>query len=273
MNLYERGHFLVRAWRYRLWGESFGISFLRSLDLRHKTVVDIGANRGIYSYWMHSQVGAKGQVIAFEPQPELAAYLHNLKAGFGLNTLQIAEVGLSSKPGELTLRRPQNHWGNASFEWHQNRVGGLDFIQSPVTTLDRHFADGLSAPISFIKCDVEGHEFHVFRGARQIFTRDRPTLLFECSHPDVPDCPVFNDLRGLDYEGFCFTNQGLASVSEYRNLYSQLHKRAKRDFVFLPKEQCESYFAKAFEKNIVATARLGWKPQATRMGIEPMSPG
>ena len=37
--------------------------------------VDVGANKGSYTFWMRRAVGAGGRVHAFEPQPELAAYL------------------------------------------------------------------------------------------------------------------------------------------------------------------------------------------------------
>ena len=68
MNIVEKAHFLHRAWRYRLRGDKFGVSFLRTRNLAGKTAVDIGAHRGVYSYWMHKQVGTRGSVIAFEPQ-------------------------------------------------------------------------------------------------------------------------------------------------------------------------------------------------------------
>lgn len=237
MNLYDRLHFLVRAWRYRLRGEKFGIAYLRSQELKNKTVVDIGANRGIYSYWMHCQVGPAGRVVAFEPQPELASYLKDLRSCFGLQQLEIAECGLSSQAGELTLRRPKGHWGGASFDRFQDRTADVDIIKTPVTTLDSYFAKHSAGPVSFIKCDVEGHEYEVFRGAANILNQDRPELLFECSHKNTPDVPVFTYLKSLGYAGYCFYRDGFAPVSEYRALFNQLDKRARRDFVFIPREK------------------------------------
>lgn len=239
MNLYDRLHFLVRAWRYRLRGEKFGIAYLRSRDLKNKTAVDIGANRGIYSYWMHRQVGSEGRVVAFEPQPELASYLTDLRQSFGLKQLEIVESGLSSQAGELTLRRPKGHWGGASFDRFQDRIDGIDMIKTPVTTLDSYFASNPSQPVSFIKCDVEGHEYEVFRGAGRILSEDRPELLFECAHKNTPDVPVFTYLLSLGYEGYCFYRDGFAPVSEYRSLFNQLDKRALRDFVFVPREKSQ----------------------------------
>ena len=235
VNLYQRMEFLVRAWKYRISGEKFGLSFVRNSDLADQTVLDIGANRGIYSYWLHQQVGAKGRVFAFEPQPELAAQLGALKSAFGLAQLEVVSSGVSSECGELQLRRPRGHWAGASFERFKTGRDDVEVIRTPVTTLDQYFANRTGGPIRFIKCDVEGHELDVFRGAANILATDRPDLLFECTDRDVPDCPVFTYLNTLGYVGYCFAQRDFAPVSEYRSL--QLHKRAQRDFVFLPRER------------------------------------
>ena len=238
MNLYQRMEFLVRAWRYRVSGEKFGVSFVLNSDLANQTVVDIGANRGIYSYWLHQQVGASGRVFAFEPQPELVDQLTSLRSSFGLQQMEVVGCGLSSACGELKLRRPKGHWAGASFDRFQVGSNDVDVIPTPVTTLDQFFAKRTDSPVRFIKCDVEGHEYEVFRGASRILANDRPELLFECTDRNVPDCQVFTYLNSLGYEGYCFAQQGLAPVGEYRSL--KLHKRALRDFVFLPRERAQS---------------------------------
>ena len=67
------GHanFLHRAWRYRLRTERDELAYMRSLDLAGRTLVDIGAHRGLYSYWMSKAAGRRGRVVSFEPQPEM----------------------------------------------------------------------------------------------------------------------------------------------------------------------------------------------------------
>ena len=41
---------------------------MMGLHLKGATVLDIGANKGIYCFWMMRAVGPSGNVIAFEPQ-------------------------------------------------------------------------------------------------------------------------------------------------------------------------------------------------------------
>lgn len=237
MNLLRRAHFLHRAWRYRMRSERFGVAFLRSRDLRGRTAVDIGANQGIFSYWMCQCVGPQGRTIAFEPQPELADHLHELRRDFSLNQLEIVEAGLSSTSGELTLRRPKDFWGGASFEGGTEDDGTCDLIRVRIMKLDDYLAGHADRPIAFIKCDVEGHERHVFQGGQRILTEDRPDLLFECHMAADPACEVFSYLRSLDYSGFCFVGQGFAPVADFPALRPNLHKRALQDFVFVPRER------------------------------------
>jgi FkbM family methyltransferase len=234
MNLFARLHFLHRAWRYRLRSEKFGMSFLLSRDLARKTAVDIGAHWGIYAYWMHKKVGPEGRVVAFEPQPELSAHLAQLRDCFRLDRLENAQLGLSSVIAERQLARPKAHWGGASLE---DLSCDVDWITIQVTTLDRYFGNHDARPVSFIKCDVERHEYDVFRGGATILKEDRPDLLFECHDAGKPECKVFSYLNGLDYEGFCFFRNGFAPVSEYRSIRHLMHKKALVDFVFVPKER------------------------------------
>src|SRR5213593_3081462 len=112
VNLFDRWHFLHRAWRYRLRTERDELRYVLAQDLAGLTAVDAGANRGVYSYWMHRRAGARGgRVVAFEPQPELARDLHAMKQAFHLDQLTVVCAGLSSHLGTSQLIRPKNHWG------------------------------------------------------------------------------------------------------------------------------------------------------------------
>lgn len=239
MNLFERLLFLHRVWRYRLRSEPFCISYLLSRDLAGTTALDVGANRGLYSYWMHKKVGGTGQVIAFEPQPELLTYLHSVRKAFSLERLTIEPLGLSSSPGELTLARPRDHWGGASVEWKASP--DVDLLRIEVTTIDDYCAAHVQGRVGFIKCDVEGHERHVFEGARRILREDQPDLLFECHDARNPQCEVFRFLEQQGYDGFCFSRRGLAPVADYASLRDSLHRRALTDFVFMPRARSAAF--------------------------------
>jgi FkbM family methyltransferase len=230
MRFLDRLHMYHRVWRYRLVSERDELSFVLSRDLRGATVVDIGANRGIYSYWLHRKVGPQGRVIAFEPQPELAQWLTDFKRSFGLSQLEIVGQGLSSACGESTLVRPRQHWGAASLE--RTSAADCDVLHIPLTTLDHFFSDARYGPVRLIKCDVEGHEDSVFRGGARLLARDHPDLLFEYKDPLVSSGSTFPLLQELGYRGYFFFRRRLVPLSRYHELRPQI-KHPYLNFVFM----------------------------------------
>ena len=233
MRLFDRLHALHRFWRYRLRTERDELRFLLSRDLRGGTVVDAGANRGSYSYWMHKAVGAQGNVVAFEPQPELTTYLQDLRNTFGLKRLTIVPAGLSSHREQTQLVRPRNHWGAASL--HIAATDGTDIVPVTLTTLDDYFANSDLRPIRFIKCDVQAHELEVFRGGERVLREDRPELLFEAYDTLIDDGELVSFLEGLGYEGFFLFEGKLTPMSRLAELRPKLPRRAKFfNYIFLP---------------------------------------
>jgi FkbM family methyltransferase len=125
-----------RCWRYRFKSEAPSIRFVRRANLAGSTLIDIGANKGIYSIYMSRAAGTNGRVIAFEPQPELKRHLQSVQDQFALANLRTEAIGLSSKAGSLMLRRRNAGSGGAGF--HHEQDPGLEEISVPVTTLDAY---------------------------------------------------------------------------------------------------------------------------------------
>jgi len=202
LGIYEHAHMLHRAWRYRLNTERDELRYLRSLNLRASTCVDIGANTGIYTYWMLKQAGRSGRVVAFEPQPEMVEHLERFKRSFRAGNLEIVAKGLSSEPGAATLRRDMGHLGGASVARGDDY--GDSGVEIGLTTLDAFFGQSTRGRVGFIKCDVEGHEHEVVRGGAALLARDEPTLLVECHDALVRGTTLFDDLSSIGYRAFFF---------------------------------------------------------------------
>ncbi|MFK7884609.1 MAG: FkbM family methyltransferase [Phycisphaerales bacterium] len=200
LGVIDHAHFLHRAWRYRLRTEKQELAYVRSIRLVGRTVIDIGAHRGIYSYWLREAVGPTGRVVSFEPQPEMIAELKKFKASFRANNMEIVESGLSDTPGSATLNRIGDHTGGASLEHNQDP--NATTFSVPVTTLDAYLGARDLGPVALIKCDVEGHERAVFRGATRTLTEDRPVMLFECHDQHAREGGVFEDLKQFGYKGW-----------------------------------------------------------------------
>ena len=202
LSFYEKLHMVHRCWRLRFKSEVPDIRYIREAALAGSTLIDIGANKGVFSIYMSRAAGPRGKLLAFEAQPELGDHLRGVKQGFALDNMTIVNKGLSSMPGTLTMRRSKAGAGTASF--HSKAAPGLDEIEIPVITLDDYISEHQVGPVSFIKCDVEGHELEVFRGAQKLLERDMPTLLFECHDSEAERGELFSFLTGLGYEGYFF---------------------------------------------------------------------
>jgi len=197
MNWYDKQHMRYRFLRYRYKSERPSILYLLGSDLEGRTLLDVGANRGIYSYYMSKKAGAHGAVFAFEPLPEMTEHLTALKDAFRLNNLTVVTEGLSSVPGVAQVGP-----GGGIVEDSPAPVSGA--VDVRLTTLDDYFENSRHRPVSFIKCDVEGHELEVFKGGEKILRQDKPVLLFECDHDHAEQGELFSYLTGLDYDGFFY---------------------------------------------------------------------
>ena len=207
---------IVRAWRYRLGTDRREIGFMRRNLAPGDTAVDIGAHRGAYSYWMHQAVAPHGRVVCFEPQPQLAEHLNRMKAMLPMERLEVVNLALSSRRGEMTLAVPQGGSSlGATLESGMLKGPHILYLVG-VTTLDDFF--GPDTKVRFIKCDVEGHEFDVFRGGERLLRSHHPILLFECEdrHQRRQEWrDTFTFLEGLGYQGTFFARRGLRSIREF----------------------------------------------------------
>lgn len=182
-------------------------------------VVDAGAYKGGYTYSMRQEVGASGRVYAFEPQPELATFLRKAVGAFGWQNVHIEEAGLSGTPGEATLHASADGPSQIATLVPDNADTDSRNYAVRLASLDA-FADrdGVARPITFIKCDVEGHELDVFRGAEGVLRKDRPRLLFECETQHLPDgsvSRVFDFIVGLGFRGFFFQDGRKVDAREF----------------------------------------------------------
>jgi FkbM family methyltransferase len=215
VSLAERARFSWRAWRARWRDQRAELREVLARIRPGDCVADIGANKGAYLYWMRRAAGASGKVYAFEPQPALHAYLVRMAGQAGWDNVTVLPFALSDRRGSAQIHVPGERGTTspgASLEPRQ----GAHSISCQLETLDEVLRGG--ARLSFIKCDVEGHELAMFRGARRILAEQGPALLFECEARHLTGHgmrEVFDFLRGLGYSGAFFTEQGLLPVERF----------------------------------------------------------
>jgi FkbM family methyltransferase len=147
--------------------------------------VDLGANIGVYTRHMSEIVGPGGLVVSVEPIPLTFETLKSQR--LRLDNVVWENCAVSAKPGSVRMATPSYPKGGPNY--YQSRViegsAGQEGIDVPAKTVDSLVED--RGPISFIKCDVEGHELASLEGATDTLTRWRPAWLIEVSgNPDEP---------------------------------------------------------------------------------------
>ena len=135
--------------------------FLQSAVKPGMTVVDIGANQGIYALLFANLVGAQGRVLAFEPDDLLHdALVENVRANQA-NHVTAHHLALGSQPCHMTLYRSLLNSGDNRLASRHASGGPREAVQVRVARLDDVLA---GERIDFIKMDVQGWEMEALRG-------------------------------------------------------------------------------------------------------------
>lgn len=200
-------------WR-RARHDDVALRVVDALVSRGDVVADIGASRGLFASRMRDLVGREGVVHAFEPNPEHHARLRAL-AAHGRVTLHA--VALSDHEGEATLHvplidgRPYTGWASLERRSHDP----AHTVAVPTHRLDDVLAH--EGRVSFIKCDVEGHEDAVMKGARGVLARSRPGVLVEIEqrHRSADVARAFAEFLDSGYEGWALFPAGLRPLAAF----------------------------------------------------------
>lgn len=149
---------------------------LTSLAIPGSVVVDIGANIGIHTIPLSRYVGIKGQIVAFEPDPDnYRILLRNINVN-GLTNVNAHQLALSSKSGSALLYQSSDNRGGLSLQHENTDEYGpqMDPVAVKTAVGDNFFAD-LDKPISLVKIDVEGAEPLVLLGMEKTLQKN-PTI-------------------------------------------------------------------------------------------------
>jgi FkbM family methyltransferase len=144
-----------------------------------EVVVDVGANYGYTTCYFASVCGPSGHVLALEPEPETRALLeHNVRRN-GYQNVEIVSAAAGATNGSISLWRSKTNFAN-----HALNAGLVpnvrDSVQVDVVTVDDLCAARLGDRMpTVLKIDVEGWEWEVLDGAREVLDRARPTIWLE----------------------------------------------------------------------------------------------
>lgn len=198
---------------------------------RNTNCVDVGCHKGeILSDILH--FAPEGAHFAFEPIPYL---YHDLKKRFE-GKAKLFSCALSDTEGETTFQLVKNAPAYSGLQRRKYAIENPDIeeITVPLKRLDAIIPS--ETRIGFIKIDVEGGEYGVLKGARELLLRHRPVVVFECG------------LGASDYYGtnpselYRFLRETGLRISTLKSFSSRKGDLSEEDFIDLYQSNKEYYF-------------------------------
>lgn len=150
---------------------------MMSLVAGEKVILDIGANIGWFSLLFATQTAGR-EIHAFEPLPIFYNYLEkNVKLNKFDKFLFIYQFGFSDECKSVNYFVDAGNGTNASL-CNVAASDTVDVIKGKVVTLD-HWVSEMKIKPDFIKCDVEGAEYLVMKGAQSVLSLMQPVVFLE----------------------------------------------------------------------------------------------
>ena len=187
---------------------------LERLVQPNDTLIDAGANIGLFAVIGGRAVGPAGRVIAFEPVP---ATMRALRAGVAASRLDSVvtchQVALGERSGEVVqLAGDVHNIMRVQAAEHDPATTAASITTSSITTssitavtatLDETLAD--QPLVHGLKLDVEGYELPVLLGAQRVIAESSPWILVEFNSDitgirRLDEWDVHRHLRSLGYE-------------------------------------------------------------------------
>jgi len=159
------------------------LDWLSLLHLPEGDIVDAGANIGNHSIFFSKIL--KRTVWAFEPNKIV---YDDLIKNFTLNNLETKNVynkALGETTGHCNINIvDESNLGSTSVELSVS--GKIEMV-----ALDKVIPENIK--IALIKIDVEGFEFDVLKGAKELILQNKPVLLIECANEEI----IYETIRFL----------------------------------------------------------------------------
>lgn len=150
-------------------------SIMKKVIQKDSNCIDIGCHKGEILQFI-LKLAPQGAHFAFEPIPYLYDQL-NVKFK---DQATVFPFALSDKSGQTTFNLVKNAPAYSGINKRKYAVENpeIEEIQVELKQLDEVIP--AETKIDFIKIDVEGGEFDVLKGAKNILKNHQPILVFEC---------------------------------------------------------------------------------------------
>jgi FkbM family methyltransferase len=192
-------------------------AFLDKVAGSYDTVIEIGANVGIFTVYFSKRLTATNpdaQIFAFEPSAEAYRRLRENLALNAAGNVTTFNAAIGPKSGFAQFYEPRNHLTNGSLKMSFASYFDEDPISNWIVTLAGATLLELLAGTkrTLFKIDVEGFEAEVLGALEPIITQLRPDILIEVlpGFEDAINAAI--DFTALGYRFYGLTTDGILAI-------------------------------------------------------------
>lgn len=191
-----RGYYLLRNKQEPIL--EFGYKFINKND----TIIDAGANQGIFSLSFKSQITNEGLIICIEPFDYAT---NKMKKNFKFNNFSnylIYKKTLSNHNKKNKIYY-SDHITDASIVNHK-------FKKTKITesiTIDKIVALNHLKKLNFIKLDIEGAELLAIKGGIKSIKKFKPIIYLEINNSKSFNL-IINLMKKIGYQSYIFDKKG-----------------------------------------------------------------
>ena len=179
--------------------EKASLEIWAKLSRKSKTIIDIGANNGVYSL-VAAAMNGKAKIFSFEPNQ---LYIPSLKNNISVNEYQKCIFPVQLAVGEKTGVCEIDDYSSTYKKLICNTVSIDDYVKK--NNLNK---------VNLIKIDVEHYEPYVVKGLLNTIEKDRPSIIIEILTEKTAN-KLYKMLERFDYLYFNINeNRGLKKVDK-----------------------------------------------------------
>ncbi|TRV43368.1 MAG: FkbM family methyltransferase [Microcystis panniformis Mp_MB_F_20051200_S9] len=190
------------------------------------TVIDVGANVGVYTFSAAQRVGETGKVIAIEPFKACVNCLQETSRINQLPWVKIYEAAASDHCGSAKLSLHNASELNEVISDNSPNSDSANTVTIQCLTLDSLIETENLTRVDWLKIDAEGHEIQVLQGAERLLTEFKPNIIYEnIAGAHGSNGAIMEYIQAKGYQVYSYRPyiQELVPVTDANQLNSQLN--------------------------------------------------
>lgn len=160
------------------------LAFFQKYCRGKMTLVDIGANVGLYTALAIHQLDPTGRIVTIEPNPQSYTFLQkniaaNRTAPKACSRIDALNMAAAPERGQKELRlNPENHADNRLYHGtYQGKIENWDCLPVEGKPVDEVLAELDIEEVNFVKIDIQGYEQKAISGFQETLTRSQNVFL------------------------------------------------------------------------------------------------